>query len=57
MSMQVLILKNSKEDILSDKVEEYLEDNWEIKGYSTCVKLSGDIQYSVVITKWEIDFE
>ena len=57
MSVEVLIISNHCQDKLSVDLEEWLMRGWEIKGYSTCVKLSGDIQYSSIITRLEVDYE
>ena len=57
MSIQVLVINNNCQDELSVDLEEWLMQGWEIKGYSTCGKLSGDIQYSAIINRWKVDFE
>lgn len=57
MGADVLIIVNANKQDLEIELEKYLSRGYEIKGYSSCVKLSGDVQYSVVITKEETDFE
>ena len=57
MQADVLIVVNANKQNLETELEKYLSQGYDIKGYSSCVKLSGDVQYSVVITKEETDFE
>lgn len=51
MKADVLIVVNANKQDLEKELEKYLSQGYEIKGYSSCVKLSGDVIFSVLITK------
>ena len=51
MGADVLIVVNANKQDLEKELEKYLSQGYEIKDYSSCVKLSGDMIFSVLITR------
>ena len=51
MQADVRVVVNANKQNLEIELEKYLSQGYEVKGYSSCVNLSGDMIFSVLITR------
>ena len=51
MQADVRVVVNANKQNLEVELEKYLSQGYEVKGYSSCVNLSGDMIFSVLITR------
>ena len=51
MQADVLIVVNANKQDLEKELEKYLSQGYEVKDYSSRVNLSGDMIFSVLITR------